>query len=142
VKARFWAKVDVRGPDECWEWQAQISAKGYGRFTLPRPICQVPAHRFSLHMASGVPENMVTDHICRNRRCVNPRHLRAVTSRENSLCGDTVAARNAKKTHCPKGHEYSPDNVFPHPRGWRVCKICQRAAIRAWWWAKRDAKSA
>lgn len=73
------------------------------------------------------------DHLCGVRRCVNPEHLEAVTHRENLLRGTGFAAVNAAKTHCPHGHEYTPENTYhnPNPNGGRICRTCKR---------KRDAE--
>ena len=71
------------------------------------------------------------DHTCRVRHCVNPHHLQDVTIRENVLRSEGVAAINAKKTHCPKGHEYSGGNlrvyIIRSTGGYgRNCGMCQR----------------
>lgn len=73
----FWSKVDVRGPDECWNWKRGIKSKDspYGRFYFcSQPF---PAHRFALLLASG-PPSALTDmacHSCDNPTCCNPAHL-------------------------------------------------------------------
>ncbi len=62
-------------------------------------------HRYVYELLVGpIPDGFDIDHLCRVRNCVNPEHLEAVTHRENMLRGDTLAAANAAKTHCPKGH--------------------------------------
>lgn len=70
--------------------------------------------------------NLEIDHICRNRGCVNPSHLRLITHRENTLCGIGITARNATVTHCPQGHPYDLFNTYHRPDGGRECKICMR----------------
>jgi hypothetical protein len=50
--------------------------------------------------------------------------------------GNTLAAQNAEKTHCPEGHPYSVENTYIPPNSHeRQCRIC-RAAAGARWRAK------
>lgn len=117
---RFWSKVDASGP--CWEWTAGVGVGGYGRFALSRlndkTRC-VYAHRYSYELLVGeIPEGLVIDHLCRNRKCVNPDHLEPVTQQENVLRGNGVTATNAKKDRCPKNH--------PYAEGRRRCLECDR----------------
>jgi hypothetical protein len=85
-----------------------------------------------------IPDGLVLDHLCRNKLCVNPKHLEPVTNQENILRGLTPLVGgyyNMAKTHCPKGHEYSPENTYYRPSRWRqtrVCRICNNAAARAY----------
>ena len=135
VKARFWAKVDKRGPDECWEWQAG-KGRGYGKFTMGRFEAQ--AHRASLILSGQVPKDGdVTDHMCCNKACVNPRHLRFVTQKINVHENNPgPVAKNAAKTHCLRGHELFGDNLtrYTTRKGYvmRICRTCQRARIKAY----------
>lgn len=130
TKIRFWDKVDMRGPDECWPWIGNVSGRGYGRFFVRGR--NYAAHRFSVLLTGRpIPAGLVADHICRNRLCVNPSHIRAVTtavnSTENSI---SFAAKNKRKTHCPAGHVYSVENTRIQNRRdgsvSRCCKTCQR----------------
>jgi hypothetical protein len=128
TEARFWAKVNVT-PD-CWEWTAALNVKedGYGSFGGNGQI--VLAHRFSYVLLVGpIPEGLTLDHLCRNRRCVNPDHLEPVTLRENILRGEGLTAKNARKTHCPSGHPYSGENLYVSPKGDRRCRSCRRERI-------------
>ncbi len=121
---RFRAKVAIRGADECWEWLASVTNGGYGRYRLPGR--HVTAHRFGYERAMGaIPEGLDLDHLCRNRRCVNPRHLEPVSERENTLRGESFAAVNARKTHCHRGHPLSGDNVYVWHR-MRACRTCSK----------------
>ncbi|MDX3520753.1 HNH endonuclease signature motif containing protein [Streptomyces scabiei] len=131
---RFWSKVDRT--DGCWLWEASKTGTGYGRFSLNGQM--VLAHRFAYELQRGeIPAGLHVDHLCRVRHCVNPAHLEPVTCRENLMRGDTPAARNASKTHCVKGHEYTPQNTYvappnPHnPNGFRHCRDCKRQSRQA-----------
>lgn len=121
---RFWSKVDLDGPGGCWLWTAGDNGEGYGRFWTGTGSMQ--AHRFAYELLVGpIPEGLQIDHLCRVRRCVNPAHLEPVTQRENILRGTSPQAKNATKTHCPKGHPYNEENTRWH-RGSRYCRVCPR----------------
>jgi HNH endonuclease len=124
LQEKFWPKVKVSSASQCWEWQGPITHKGYGAFSVGRR--PIPAHRFAYAAKVGpIADELVLDHICRNRLCVNPAHLRQVTQRENILCGIGPTAINSRKTHCPQGHEYAPPNLTFNSRGERLCVECE-----------------
>lgn len=122
VEVAFMAKVRPVGA--CLEWQAALSTTGYGVFRGRS------AHRTAYELFVGpVDLGMDVDHICRNRRCVDPRHLQVVTHRENSLSSTSPMALNAAKTHCKRGHEFTPENTERATNG-RACRTCRQT--RAW----------
>ncbi len=110
VEERFWANVKKGSDDECWNWIGCLDFAGYGAMSSK---IGSRSHRVSLviHGEKLIP-GLVVDHICRNRPCVNPRHLRQVTRAVNALeNSESPPALNLKKTHCRKNHEYTPENT-------------------------------
>jgi hypothetical protein len=132
--SRFWRRVEKDSATGCWNWTGSI-AGGYGRIRVGG--VRVQAHRFSFEMAAGeeIPAGLYLDHLCRNQRCVNPAHLEAVTPRDNVLRSDTPPARQARQTHCKRGHALSGTNLYLKGRH-RECRTCQRNA-RALRYAER-----
>lgn len=121
--SRFMSKVDTTAG--CWVWRGDLTPDGYGRFWARGK--NVAAHRWSYeHFVGPIPEGLQIDHLCCVRRCVNPAHLEAVTCRENLHRGDTLNARNARKTHCKHGHEFTEANTLINSDGERVCRACRR----------------
>lgn len=85
IVARFWSKVDVRRPGECWPWQAKSVGKGgHGLFRPTREIGLVKAHRFAWEAVNGpLSDDRRLRHRCDNPPCCNPAHLIPGTQAEN-----------------------------------------------------------
>lgn len=148
---RFLAKVDKDGPlpekrpelGPCWAWTGAKQGSGYGHFRLEGRGIGAHVAAYAL-MRGSIPEGTELDHLChpgdgscprvtcRHRLCVNPDHLEPVTRLENQKRGNTWVAAQMAKTHCPKGHEYTPENtrvrIAPSGNPMRSCKKCQKEA--------------
>jgi hypothetical protein len=103
---------------ECIQWWGYIDPEGYGRTGMRRRSNATNAHRHVYIECFGpIPDDMVVDHLCRNRSCVNPEHIEVVTREENFRRG---IHHNRTKTECPTcSGEYTVK-----ASGVRYCSAC------------------
>ena len=125
---RFLAKVEPEPNSGCWLWSGSVTKNGYGRFGISRRDVRW-AHRVAYeHWHGPIPDGLQIDHLCRVRSCVNPEHLEAVTCRTNLLRGIGFTGRQARQTHCLRGHLLEGDNLsswhLKHKQ--RHCRSCDR----------------
>lgn len=128
----------------CWLWTGGVSEGNYRQLDIKTKTKK--AHRVVFFMLKGIKPTpgKVLDHICRVHCCVNPDHLREVTSAENTHYGESFAAVNARKTHCPQSHPYSGDNLLMftykgQPN--RVCRICKNLKYQRYMAHRKQVKS-
>lgn len=113
---RFWRYVEKT--DSCWVWNGARDWAGYGKMHWKGQLQM--AHRVSYELTKGsIPVGLTIDHICRNKACVNPDHLEAVTQAENIARG-TLKDNRA----CRRGHPMTEENTYIDTRGRRKCKQC------------------
>ncbi len=136
--ARFFEKVGLPDVNGCWPWLGKLTKAGkggpggYGKFYPAKEVGEkrpaVMAHRYSYELFRGkIQDGLEPDHLCRNRACVNPWHLEAVTHKVNMLRGHVPQAVNALKTHCNNGHPLSGDNLRMEGQS-RRCRACAHAS--------------
>ena len=125
----------------CHEWTGCCLRGGYGLIRYGGKDLLV--HRVSYELAYGpIPRGAHIDHLCRVRNCCNSKHLEAVTPQENIRRGE-AGINQRRKPHCPKGHEYTPNNLDASSlrRGERYCKICKNANNRAYEKRKKSSQT-
>ncbi len=132
VVHRFMQKISIDPSNGCWNWTGCIGNTGYGQACIENGIRKY-AHVLAYEIFIGPkPKGLDLDHLCRNRRCVNPSHLEPVTRRENLMRGNTIPARKAAQTHCKRGHPLEGDNLYITSNGTRSCRICKDANYKKW----------
>lgn len=119
----------------CWLWTGHVDTKtGYATFWFEgsSKIAHRVVYQVFIEIIPRGHLEMPLDHLCRVRHCVSPMHLEIVTPKINTMRGDTLAARNAAKTHCKNGHEFTPENTYipPPPYSCRQCRKCRNANIK------------
>lgn len=134
VRERLLSKIIEDKSRGCWIWTASLNGGGYARLGVDGHIRV--AHRVSYEcFRCEIPDGMYLDHLCRDRRCINPYHLEPVTHSVNCIRGNIganspLAQKQKAKTHCPKGHEYTDENTYINKNGARVCKKCSAISYR------------
>lgn len=140
AEEKFWSLVN-RIDGECWDWLGNKTTAGYGTMSLLGK--QRYAHRLLYEfLGSGVAKEVEVDHLCRNRGCVRPDHLRLVPAgfnvRQGAAIGGPISwAAKRSISVCRNGHAYSPENTYTDLRGHRSCKACHKVMNREYARRKR-----
>lgn len=130
----------IERTDSCWLWRGATTGGAHAYGMIWQDGKNLLAHRV-MHALykSNIDGGQEIDHLCRNKLCVNPDHLEAVSHKENMLRADP-GQRWRQKTHCPKGHAYTAENTrITH--GSRSCKSCESIYNKRRW-AESKARAA
>jgi hypothetical protein len=117
------------GPGDCWTWTGAKNPKGYGNIGVENRTRSV--HRVAYETWVGpIPDGYDIDHICRNRSCINPAHLRPLTPFDNRERNQFTGV-----THCVNGHPFDAENTHVSTRDGRTvrsCRTCNRERMARW----------
>jgi hypothetical protein len=135
------AKCEVRDAGfgtPCWLWTKE-TLDGYAKGYIPTQLTderkrKVRVHRAAYkHLVGPIPDGLQLDHLCRNPSCCNPDHLEPVTPSQNIVRRfASKVVRGSIVNHCRNGHEFTASNTLITNEGWRRCRICRNAYMRAW----------
>lgn len=127
---RFFSKIQVDKNTGCWTWTAYRNRLGYGKVAWKGEATTI--HRIMYAwLVAPLPRGFAArktaqlDHLCKNRACCNPTHLELVTQKTNILRSTAPSAGYARRAHCSKGHEFTPENTYKSKKGERICRTCQ-----------------
>lgn len=129
----------IAGFDFCWTWTGALNSRGYGCISIEGKSQLAHRASYELHVGA-IKAGLQIDHLCGNKRCVNPQHLEAVTGRIN--CSRTD---RATKTHCVNGHLFTEQNTIWRKRGkggdlrHRACRQCQNEKVRDYYYRQKAA---
>ena len=144
LEERLWAKTWI---DEshtyngtpCWRWSGALTGEGYGAITIDNDNLSI--HRLSASIHLGLDLNKTRTLVCHHcdmKDCWNPGHLFLGSNSGNVKdSANKGRHKNSKKTHCPRGHEYTLENtaLYNHKR---QCITCDRERSKLYQQNKRD----
>jgi hypothetical protein len=118
--------------DSCWEWVGVILQSGYGQFSVKGD--RYRTHRVAYVIYKGsIPDGFIVHHTCKNKSCVNPKHLECIDRSIHSGNHNTENIKyhnNGSKTECKRGHPLKGINLrtFTSTKGkiMRICRACKK----------------
>lgn len=135
---RLMRKIELVPFTTCWIWTGACFSNGYGNVKVPNQRKNQVAHRAVYEEIKGpVDKSLVLDHLCKNKFCVNPDHLEAVSQKENLDRAGTIdklrkaAKIRGQKLNCKRGHELSGANLYIQSNGGRRCLACSKITNKA-----------
>lgn len=135
LRDRLLAKIDVSGGKHaCHLWTGFVDRAGYGRIRLggrSEPVGYAHRVAYELVGPGPIPEGLELDHLCRNRRCVNHRHLEAVTHKANATRGMAPNMILHRAGVCANGHPASLHACRKKNGTVAYCRACRREARAA-----------
>jgi hypothetical protein len=136
--ARIKAKCEIDAAG-CWLWQGNKTSNGYGQTNYRGKNVIIHRRMYEITRRITLARWIYACHTCDVKLCCNPDHLWAGTPQQNSLDSARKGRhQEQRKTHCPRGHEYTPENTYRRPvtsskAGARNCRECNRIRMRKRW---------
>lgn len=139
VEKRLMINLRIDPLTGCWNWTKATDRDGYGSIKIKKKTCRVSRVAYQLYVGQ-IPDNLLVLHICDNRRCFNPNHLelgdegknRRDAFKRGRITADDLKhwfkkrSEKHRKTHCNRGHEFSPENTRVKKNGSRSCRKCDK----------------
>ena len=117
-----WMSTRVDASGDCWEWTKAINGRGYGSCWYQGRYWG--AHRLVYSQLVGDPGSLHLHHLCRNKACVNPDHLAAMSQGDNN--------HQERRAFCKRGHPMNDATTWTRSNGRRICKRCNAVNLREW----------
>lgn len=112
-------RININEETECWEWTGSLAQK-YGQTTLNGKI--VMAHRAVYELLIGpIKENYLLHHICFNESCVNPFHMKEMTTKEHARIHNYFS----RSPRCEHGHKAT--NFIINNKNY--CRSCAKLGL-------------